>query len=205
MKIPVKIKSWIDASVLFEAKVEVNDERWAVRAALEIAVKARASLVGASLDGASLSGARLAGASLVGARLDGARLDGARLDGARLVGASLDGASLTGERPIFQIGPIGSRCAYFVAYLTDKGIRLQTGCFFGTIEQFHRNLQKTHAVDDKANIHCQEYMAALALIEKHAELWGIQEQTQPALEGGDGGNIESAPGEEQEGTIADAD
>jgi hypothetical protein len=40
---------------------------WTGRAALEIAVKDRASLVGASLDGASLDGASLVGASLVGA------------------------------------------------------------------------------------------------------------------------------------------
>jgi uncharacterized protein YjbI with pentapeptide repeats len=82
------------------------DERWRLRAALEIANKNGARLVGASLDGASLDGASLDGASLVGASLVGASLDGASLDGAslvgarlvgaRLVGASLDGASLVG-------------------------------------------------------------------------------------------------------------
>ena len=72
------------------------DERWRLRAAVEIAVKDGANLVGANLVGARLDGARLDGARLVGARLVGAHLVGANLDGARLVGANLDGARLVG-------------------------------------------------------------------------------------------------------------
>jgi hypothetical protein len=138
-----------------------------------------ASLVGASLDGArlvgaSLVGASLDGASLVGASLDGASLDRASLDRARLVGASLVGASLDngeklkGERPILQIGPLGSRCAYFVAYLSDKGVRLRAGCFYGTTAEFRAKLKETH----DGNQHAVEYKAALNLIETHAKLWG---------------------------------
>ena len=143
------------------------------RANLDGASLARASLARANLDGASLDGANLDGASLAGAYLDGANLDGASLDGANLDGASLDGAYLdggeilVGERPIFQIGPIGSRCAYFVAYLTDQGVRLRAGCFFGTLDAFKAKLEQEH----KGNKHADEYLAALTLIEKHAALW----------------------------------
>ena len=136
-----------------------------------------ASLVGARLDGASLDGASLVGASLdgarlVGASLDGASLDGARLVGARLVGASLDGASLdgarlVGERPIFTVGPIGSRCDVFTAFITDKGLRLRAGCFFGTREEFVAKLDREHG----NNKHGQEYRAALALMDLHVEAW----------------------------------
>lgn len=74
----IEIKRWYDAKVLFECEVpDDTEERFRIRFALEVAVKAGASLDCASLDCASL---------------DDARLDGARLNGARLVRASFDGA-----------------------------------------------------------------------------------------------------------------
>ncbi len=154
----------------------------------------RANLDGANLDGANLYSANLVranldGANLDGANLDGANLDGANLDGANLIranlysanlvranldGANLDGAkikddcTLVGGRPIFQIGPIGSRCDYFVAYITDKGLRFDVGCQRQmTREVFESRLQDSHG----DNVHAKEYKAALALIDIHAELW----------------------------------
>ena len=136
-----------------------------------------ANLDGANLDGANLDCANLAGANLAGANLDGAYLDGAYLaraylDGAylaraNLAGANLAGANLAGKRSVFQIGPIGSRCAYFVAYLTSKGVILKAGCFTGSVAEFETKLQDEHG-DNK---HAQEYRAALQLIKVHAELW----------------------------------
>ena len=138
-----------------------------------------ASLVGARLDGASLDGASLDGASLVGASLDGASLyraslDGARLDGARLDGASLVGAKLVGQRPVLLIGPIGSRCAYLTAYLTDAGIRIRAGCWFGSDTEFEARVLVEHA---KAPQHRDEYLAALTLIRVHAQQWTAAEQS----------------------------
>ena len=132
----------------------------------------RANLDGASLVNASLDGANLYRASLVGARLDGANLYGANLDGASLVGARLDGARidgarLTGKRPIFMIGPIGSRCAYFTSYNTEKGIMLRAGCFWGAVDEFTEKLSKEHQDND----HAKEYLAALELIKCHASIW----------------------------------
>ena len=94
-------------------------------------------------------------------------LEKATQAGAYLAGANLDGAKLIGERPVFQIGPIGSRCSYFVAYLTDQGIKLRAGCFFGSVAEFREKLAEEHG----DNQHGQEYEVALMLIEKHAELW----------------------------------
>ena len=127
-----------------------------------------ANLVGANLGGAYLVGANLRGANLRGAYLVGANLDGANLGGANLDGANLGGdKKLIGDRPIFTIGPIGSRSDYFTAYLTDKGIYLRAGCFFGTVAEFTDNLERAHGT----STHGQEYRAALALIECHARLW----------------------------------
>ena len=94
---------------------------------------------------------------------DHANLDGANLDG---------GEKLIGERPVFVIGPIGSRCDYLIAYITDKGIRLRAGCFFGDVETFRSKLEAEHGDNDYA----AEYRAALALIEKHAEIWTPKEE-----------------------------
>ena len=145
----IQIKARFTGSVLFEHEAEENT----VRLTLEAAVSAGANLAGAYLDGAYL-----AGANLDGANLDGANLDGAYLD---------DKSELSGDRPVLQIGPIGSRCAYFVAYITKQGLRLRAGCFFGTRDEFEKNLADEHADND----HAKEYRAALAMIDAHAEIW----------------------------------
>ena len=186
----IEIKCRFSGSVLFSHEAENNT----MRMTLEAAVKARANLAGANLagaylDGANLAGANLAGADLYGADLYGADLYGADLDGANLAGAYLDGANLAGanlagakikddctlvgERPIFQIGPIGSRCAYFAAYITDKGLRFDASCQRQiTREVFEQRLQDSHG----DNTHAKEYKAALALIDIHAELWATNKE-----------------------------
>ena len=141
-----------------------------------------ANLDGANLDGAYLRGAYLRGANLGGAYLDGANLDGANLGGAYLGGAHLGGdAKLIGERPVFIVGPIGSRCAYFTAYITDKGLRLRAGCFFGTRDEFVAKLDAEHG----DNRHGGEYRAALALMDAHATFWTPGKQ--------EAGNLASEP------------
>ena len=91
-----------------------------------------------------------------------------------LIGADLSGAKITatlflvGFRPIFKIFPLGSRNDCFMAFLTNQGVFLRTGCFFGSVEDFKLKLTETH----NGNQHGQEYEAALVLVQKHAELWG---------------------------------
>ena len=164
----VQIKHRYTDAVLFECEAPDDLESGLhTRFALEKATQARANLDGANLDGANLARANLAGANLDGANLAGAYLAGAYLDGAYLAGAYLAGAKLIGERPVFQVGPIGSRCSYFVAYLTDQGVKLRAGCFLGSVSEFREKLAEEHG----DNQHGQEYESALVLIEKHAELW----------------------------------
>ena len=107
------------------------------------------------------------------ANLGGANLTGADLTDAYLIGANLTGGEkLIGDRPVFMTGPIGSRCDYLIAYLTDKGVRLLAGCFFGDIDTFRNELELTHGDND----HAAEYRAALVMIEKHAEIWTQKEE-----------------------------
>ena len=94
----------------------------------------------------------------------GARAD---LRGADLYGADLRGKKLAGARPFIQIGPIGSRSDYLQAFVTDRGLMIRAGCFFGTRDQFELRIVETHG----DNEHAQEYRAALALIDAHAKLW----------------------------------
>ncbi|MGB3070947.1 MAG: pentapeptide repeat-containing protein, partial [Ottowia sp.] len=126
-----------------------------------------ANLGGANLGGANLGGANLGGAYLGGAYLRGANLGGAYLDGANLGGANLGDKKLVGNRPILMVGPIGSRTDYFTAYLTDQGIYLRAGCFFGTVAEFEAKLQAEHG----DNEHGREYRAALEFIKVHAQIW----------------------------------
>lgn len=94
-------------------------------------------------------------------------LSDANLSGANLSEANLSGAKLIGERPILMIGPIGSRSAYLTAYLTEQGIKIHTGCFSGTLDEFRAAVAKTHG----DSVHGREYAAAIALIEAHEALW----------------------------------
>lgn len=155
----IKIVSRYDSSrVLYEC--DVTDEQHAagigMRVALEKATAARADLSGADLSDADLSGADLSGANLAGAKLGGAKLGGPKL---------------IGKRPILQIGPIGSRCAYLVTYLTDKGVMVRAGCFFGTLDEFRAAVAKTHGNTD----HAREYEMAMLMIEAHAAIWTPKE------------------------------
>ena len=165
----IQIKSRLTATVLFEHDCEGNS----VRLTLELAIKSRADLSGVNLSGTYLNRANLSDADLSGADLSGADLSRAYLSGANLSGANLKNKEkLVGRRPIFQIGPIGSRCAYFVAYITDKGLRFDAGCQRQiTREVFESRLTELHG----ENEHAKEYRAALALIDAHTEIWTPKE------------------------------
>jgi len=190
----IEIRHRYTDAVLFACDVtdEQQDSGLAMRAALEGAVKAGANLSGANLSGANLSYANLSGANLSYANLSGASLRYANLSGASLSGANLSGASLSyanlsgaylsdanlsgamvnglrlaGDRPVIQIGPIGSESRTISVWLTEGGIRVQAGCFFGSRDEFEAQVMETHG----DGIHGREYRACLPLIDMHAELW----------------------------------
>ena len=107
------------------------------------------------------------GADLRDADLRGACLRGADLGGAYLGGAYLRGKKLISERPVLQVGPIGSRQDYLLSFITDGGVILRAGCFEGSRDEFAAAVEKTHG----ASAHGDEYRAALVLIDAHAKAW----------------------------------
>ena len=150
----IEIKSRFSLEVLFSHECEDNS----VAVTLAAAINAKANLYGADLRAANLYGANLRGADLRGADLGGANLRGADLG---------DAGKLTGDRPYFAVGPIGSRQDVLAAFLTEKGVYLRAGCFFGTVEEFRDKLQGEHG----DNVHAVEYRAALVLVEAHYNAW----------------------------------
>ncbi len=176
----IQIKHRFTEAVLFE--FEATDDQQhsglALRHALEAATTAGANLRGANLRGANLRGANLYDANLRGANLYGADLRGANLYGANLYGADLYGTDLhgayldgklklTGERSVLQISPIGSRADTLFAFTTTDGLRIRTGCFFGTRDEFLARVEKTHG----NSAHGQDYRAALVFIDSYASRW----------------------------------
>ena len=138
-----------------------------------------AYLRGADLRGAYLRGAYLPGAHLRGADLRGANLSGADLRGAHLRGAKLtDELTLVGERPVISIGPVGSRSDTLFGFVTNQGLRVRTGCFFGAPEEFATAVQAEHGTTAFG----REYLRALELLELHAELYPapVESEAQPA-------------------------
>ena len=152
MIVKIPFMSWTGKASL---EVEIPDdtaEPLRLKAAIEISVGKRANLRGANLRGADLGDADLRGANLRDAYLRD---------------ANLGGKKLIGVRPIFIIGPLGSDARYLTAYLTDGGVMVRTGCFFGTLEEFSAAVTEKHG----DNTHGREYRAVIAMIEAHAAIW----------------------------------
>jgi uncharacterized protein YjbI with pentapeptide repeats len=149
----IEIKSrWSDV-VLFWHEADGNT----FRLTLETAVSVRADL---------------GGANLLDADLWGANLRDADLGGANLRGANLGGKTLIGKSPVLQLGPLGSRSDYLVAFLTDDGIYINAGCFHGTRAEFAAKVAETHG----DNEYGREYAAALAMIDAWSAIWTPVEQ-----------------------------
>lgn len=122
----------------------------------------------ADLRRANFCGSNLGRANLREANLREANLRGANLRGVNLRGAFLgDAGKLLGARPYFAIGPIGSRCDYLESFLTETGMFIRAGCFFGTLDEFIVRLNDDHG----DNAYAVEYRAALVLINAHYEVW----------------------------------
>ena len=148
----IQIKHRYNGTVIFEGESGMT-----MRQTLEKATVAKANLSFADLSFANLRFANLSSANLSSADLRFANLSFANLSGKKLIG----------KRPFIAIGPIGSRSDYVQAWITDGGVMICAGCFFGNREEFEIKLSKHHG----DNEHGQEYRAALVLIDKHAELW----------------------------------
>ena len=163
----IQIKHRITGVVLFEGESGMT-----MRQVLEQATTAKADLRFAELSfadlrSADLSYANLSFADLSFADLSFANLSSANLRSADLSYANLSGKKLVGERPFFSIGPVGSRSDYIQAWITDSGLMIRAGCFYGTKAEFESKLTDKHG----DNIHGNEYRSVLVLIDKHAELW----------------------------------
>ena len=145
----IQIKDRFSGAVLFEHEAEGNT----LKLTVEAAVKVRANLGRADLRGAYLGGADLGRASMGGADLGGAKIS--------------ETETLLKDRPFLQLGPIGSRGDVLIAWLTDKGVFVRAGCFYGSLDDFRAAVEKKHGDSD----HGKEYQAAMFMIEAHAAIW----------------------------------
>ncbi len=98
----------------------------------------------ANLRWADLRGVDLEEANLRGVDLEGADLTGADLRGVNLAGATLGGVDLHGARGIVAIGPLGPQADMLYAVQFPDGIRLKTGCFWGTAEELAHAVSERH-------------------------------------------------------------
>ena len=154
------IKNRYTGEILFKDEVPDTTESVLIsRVLLEQAVAANTNLRDADLSYADLRGANLSHANLSDANLRGTNLRDADLS---------DGLKLAGTRPMLSIGPIGYESRTIFAWVTDAGLRIQAGCFFGPRDEFVTRLAETHG----ENEHAKEYTAALVLIDTHFEIWG---------------------------------
>ncbi len=139
-----------------------------------------ADLRGADLFGADLQGANLRGANLRGADLRGANLYGADLQYADLYDADLRYADLRyadlryadlryadlryadlqGAKGIVSITCIGLEKRFLFSYVFDSEIRIQAGCFNGTIKELTKAVNQKYGLSVNTQGR-QEYMVAM--------------------------------------------
>ncbi len=163
------IKNRFSGDIIFTAKIDCDENAayslklgLAVQAALDTKTYLRcADLIGADLSGADLSGADLSGADLRLANLRWAILREADLRGADLREADLRWANLSGaDLLVFQ--GFGSRASTLYTYKNKSNeIEIRTGCYFGLIDDFKKQVKKTHG-DNK---YAKEYLQLCELIE----------------------------------------
>ena len=53
------------------------------------------------------------------------------------------------------------------AHLTDAGVYVRAGCFFGALAEFRSAVVTEHGDSE----HGREYLAAIAMIGAHAAIW----------------------------------
>ena len=161
----VKSRADLRGSDLSGSDLRGSDLRWS-------------NLRGSNLRGSDLSGSDLRGSNLRGSDLRGSDLSGSDLRGSNLRGSDLSGSNLRGsngkkittisDRPLLTLGPLGSRCDYLQAWLTDAGVYVRAGCFWDTLPKFKSAVKKTHGT---TTVHAKEYALAIKLIEAHARMW----------------------------------
>jgi hypothetical protein len=126
------------------------------------------SFRGTDLADADFRGSDLGGSYLGGVDFRGTFLRDTYLEGAKISLPNGSESLLVGERPIIRVGLVGSRADELLAFITEGGVFLRTGCFWGSPEEFREKCAETHGT---IGAHAEEYAAAIALIELHAKLW----------------------------------
>ena len=155
----------------YTTDVIYQDDAPTIKETVEAAVKAKVNLSYCDLSYCDLSNSDLSYCDLSYSNLRYCNLSNSDLSDCDLSCSNLSHydqkLTLIGDRPVFSLGTIGSRNDYLWAYLTDQGVYVRAGCFFGTLDEFADVVEKTHG----DNIHGREYRAAIELIKVHAELW----------------------------------
>ena len=153
----IEIKSRLNESIIFEGDFSCIAE--AVKSAIKNSANLRyANLCYADLRYTNLSHADLSYANLSHANLGFTNLSHANLSYGRIT---------TNGRPFIQISPLGEDKRQLMAFNTNKGICLTTGCFTGSISEFKTALKAKHGT----NLIAKEYLLAVDLIENHFNLW----------------------------------
>jgi len=77
-------------------------------------------------------------------------------------------ARVSGNEDIVWISKIGSRLGTTTAFKTKTGnIAVSCGCFYGTLEKFAEQVERTHHGDNKYG---KEYKLLIELIKVHFEI-----------------------------------
>lgn len=127
------------------------------------------SFVGTTLDNVLFEGCHLNGADFTGVDLVGARFSCCQLEGLKVGTAR----HLVGTRPILRIEPVGNDNAPIVLTLTNEGPYVERGCFYGTLEEFEKEVRTSdnHFEGTEPTKTGAEYLKVIELFQAHTEQW----------------------------------
>ena len=125
------------------------------------------------VEAAIKSGSDLSCSNLRGSDLRGSDLSCSNLRGAHLQDTHGQKLTLLDDHAVLQLGPLGSRSDYLIAFRTDRGPWLRAGCFWGDLAAFKAAVEETHG----AAKHGDEYRAAVAFIEAWNATWTAKTET----------------------------
>ncbi len=118
---------------------------------------------------ANLSEANFSNANAESAIFDEATLENLITIDTCFLRATVKGAAeLIGNRPIFQVGPLGVKGDYLVSLITNKGLRLKTKTFDGDFFEYEKRINAN--LKEGTTLY-SEYQAAFSLIKSHEQTW----------------------------------
>lgn len=118
-------------------------------------------------DGSRVERSTVGGSIVERSTVEGSTVEGSRVERSTVDGSRVEGSHVTKSEDVLPLGSLGSREDTLTAIFNqDCGIRVATGCWSGTLDEFEARVREVHG----DNEYGREYQAAITFIRALAPL-----------------------------------